>query len=237
MVPLLRDEFELIVPGLVGHRGGPALPSPLGRPIDALVGGLERALDEAGAATAHVVGNSLGGWLAFELAARGRARSVLALSPGSGWEGDGVPRDVIRRFTRMHRAAPLGYRIAEKLAARPGLRRLALRDVVAHPERIPPSTAVELIRGAGDCPMYDPYVEAALEGDFRSELGPIDVPVRIAWGTGDRTLPFGHCSPHFRSMLPAAEWVELPDCGHLPQHDDPELIARHVREVAALAVG
>jgi pimeloyl-ACP methyl ester carboxylesterase len=31
--------------------------------------------------------------------------------------------------------------------------------------------------------------------------------------------------------LPNAEWVELPDCGHLPQHDDPELVARTILEV------
>ena len=235
LVPLLRDDFELIVPTLVGHRGGPEVPSPVGRPIDALVDGLEHALDTAGVDRAHVVGNSLGGWLAFELAARGRALSVLALSPGSGWEGDEVPRDVVRRFARTHRVAPLGSRLAEKLAARPGLRKIALRDVVAHPERVRPANAAELIRGAADCAMYEPYVEAAQEGDFRTDLDRLDVPVRIAWGTRDRTLPFKTCSAHFRSMLPDADWVDLPDCGHLPQHDDPELIARHAREVVALA--
>ena len=234
LVPLLRDDFELIVPTLVGHRGGPQMPSPLGRPLDALADALERTLDEAGHSVAvHIVGNSLGGWLAFELAARGRALSVLALSPAAGWEGDSPPRPTVRIFSRAHRMAPVGARIAEKLAVRPGLRRIALRDVVAHPERIRPATAAELIRGAADCAMYQPYVDAALAGDFRSELDAIDVPVRIAWGTRDRTLPFKTCSPYFRGMLPDAEWVELPDCGHLPQHDDPALIARHVREVAS----
>jgi pimeloyl-ACP methyl ester carboxylesterase len=233
LVPLLAGEYDLIVPTLLGHRGGNPLPTPLGRPLDALVTDLERTLDGAGHHTAHIVGNSLGGWLAFELAARGRARSVLALSPGQGWEGDTVPQDVARRFARTNRLAPLGSRMAETLAARPGLRKIALRDVIAHPERVPPSTAVELIRGAADCPMYDPWVDAAMGGDFRSDLEPIDVPIRIAWGSRDRTLPFKTCSAHFRSALPAAEWVELPDCGHLPQHDDPQLVARHAREVIA----
>ena len=39
-------------------------------------------MDEAGFETAHIVGNSLGGYLALQLAARGRARSVVALAPG-----------------------------------------------------------------------------------------------------------------------------------------------------------
>ncbi len=235
LVPLLRDDFEVMAPTLVGHRGGEPLPEPLGRPLDAMVTALERVMDDAGHRTVHVVGNSLGGWLAFELAARGRARSVLALSPGGGWEGDTVPRFIARRFAMVDRVAPLGARMAERLAARPGLRKLALRDVVAHPERIRPATAAALIRGASECPMYAPYFEAAHAGDFRSELEPIDVPIRIAWGTGDRVLPIAECSAHFRGTLPSAEWVDLPGCGHLPQHDDPALVARHAREVVALS--
>ena len=38
-------------------------------------------MDAAGIARAHLVGNSLGGWIAAELAPRGRARSVVAISP------------------------------------------------------------------------------------------------------------------------------------------------------------
>jgi pimeloyl-ACP methyl ester carboxylesterase len=231
LVPLLESDFDLMGPNLLGHGSRDPLPEPLGRPLDALVAGLERTMDDAGHQTAHIVGNSLGGWLAFELAARGRARSVLALSPGGGWEEDTVPKFIVRRFAVVDRVAPLGARMAEKLAARPGLRKIALRDVVAHPERIRPSTAAALIRGAAECPMYAPYIAAAETGDFRSKLDPIDVPIRIAWGTKDRVLPYKRCTTHFRTMLPEAEWVDLPDCGHLPQHDDPALVARHAREV------
>ena len=46
---------------------------------------VERAMDEAGFETAHMVGNSLGGFVALQLAARGRARSVVAFAPAGGW--------------------------------------------------------------------------------------------------------------------------------------------------------
>ena len=46
---------------------------------------VERAMDEAGFATAHIAGNSLGGFVALQLAARGRARSVVAFAPAGGW--------------------------------------------------------------------------------------------------------------------------------------------------------
>lgn len=71
---------------LPGHAGGPPLPDPLTNP--ALLRSLERMLDDAGFATAHIAGNSLGGYLALGLAARGRARSVVALAPAGGWAAE-----------------------------------------------------------------------------------------------------------------------------------------------------
>ncbi|PRC61191.1 alpha/beta hydrolase, partial [Mycobacterium sp. ITM-2017-0098] len=42
-------------------------------------------MDELGWETAHIVGNSLGGWVGFELERRGRARTVTAIAPAGGW--------------------------------------------------------------------------------------------------------------------------------------------------------
>jgi translation initiation factor IF-1 len=47
-----------------------------------IVDALEGVLDAAGVETAHLVGNSLGGHLALQLAARGRAKIVDALGNG-----------------------------------------------------------------------------------------------------------------------------------------------------------
>ena len=48
----------------------------------ALTGPVERAMDEAAFATAHLVGNSLGGYVALQLAARGRAAVGRGARPG-----------------------------------------------------------------------------------------------------------------------------------------------------------
>jgi pimeloyl-ACP methyl ester carboxylesterase len=79
--------------------------------------------------------------------------------------------------------------------------------------------------------MYAHWRTAVQDGTFRTELAGIDVPVRIAWGTKDRTLPRKDHSGFFRTMLPDAEWIELADAGHLPQLDDPPLVARAILEV------
>ena len=76
--PLLEAEFDVLAPTLAGHAGGPELAEDASD--TALADGVEAAMDAAGFETAHVVGNSLGGYVAMHLAERGRARSVTALA-------------------------------------------------------------------------------------------------------------------------------------------------------------
>jgi pimeloyl-ACP methyl ester carboxylesterase len=231
LTPLLEPYHELLVPTLTGHRGGPPIPAGMTDPLATMADGLERVLDDAGHDKAHLVGNSLGGWLAFELAHRGRALSVVAISPALGWEGDVAPAHTRRQFEMAHRAAPVAKRIAETLARRPGLRKLAFRDLIVHGDRVKPRTAYDLIIGSTDCPMYQPLNDHLERGDYRGGWNAFDVPTRIAWGDHDRTIPLKTCSVWFREALPDAEWVDLPDCGHLAQHDHPQLVARTVLDV------
>jgi len=79
----LRTDHQVIAPTLPGHRGGPAAPADVN--VAWLADYLETMLDEDGHDRVHVVGNSLGGWLALELARRGRACSVTAVSPAGAW--------------------------------------------------------------------------------------------------------------------------------------------------------
>lgn len=235
VVPLLEPHHEVLAPTLTGHRGGPPIPAGMTNPMVAMADGLERALDEAGHEKAHLVGNSLGGWLAFEMADRGRGLSVVAISPALGWESDLPPTHTQRQFQRTHRLSPLARKLARTIASRPGSRKLAFRDLMTHGERVKPALAYELIMGSTECPIFEPfnaYIEAE---DYRASWGAFDIPTRIAWGTRDRTIPFKSCSGWYTTTLPDAEWVELPDCGHLAQHDDPELVAKTILEVTARA--
>ena len=88
----LEAEHEVFAPTLPGHWGGPPAPRGDELTMKTLVDATERQLDAAGIERAHLVGNSLGGWLAFELASRGRALSVTAISPGCGWREGGFTR-------------------------------------------------------------------------------------------------------------------------------------------------
>lgn len=231
--PLLEPHHELIVPTLTGHRGGPPVPPDMTNPMAAMADGLERALDDAGHERAHLVGNSLGGWLAFELANRGRGLSVVAISPALGWESDLPPTHTQRQFRMTQRVAPLSRKLARTIASRPGSRKLAFRDLITHGDRVPPAVAYDLIMGSTDCPIFEPFNDYLEHQDYRAKWGAFDIPTRIAWGARDRTIPFKTCSGWYKTALPDAEWLELPDCGHLAQHDDPELVAKTILEVTA----
>ena len=87
MLPALEAEHDVLAPTLAGHAGGPPIEGEITNEV--LADGVERAMDEAGFETAHIVGNSLGGYVALQMAERGRAQTVVALAPAGGWaEGD-----------------------------------------------------------------------------------------------------------------------------------------------------
>ena len=130
----------MLAPTLAGHAGGPPIEGEI--TDDALADGVERAMDEAGIATAHIVGNSLGGYIALQLAARGRAESVVALAPAGGWAaGDDAIGETMDFFVTMRSPAP-GRRSARRsdpLHTRGPAPRDRLHDdeLRAHPGRAP----------------------------------------------------------------------------------------------------
>src|SRR5215204_6415893 len=126
---LLAPRFEVIAPTLHGHDGGP-VPPRVAHSLAHATDHLEALLDALGVGTAHFAGNSMGGALALELAKRGRARSVVAISPGGGWrEHDREEAErIIRWFSRNQKLARASLSRAERIMRRPGARRLALRD-------------------------------------------------------------------------------------------------------------
>ncbi len=230
LLPELEQRHDVFAPTLPGHAGADALAGPLS--WDALVDAVAASIDDQGFdGPVHLVGNSLGGWLALELAVRGRARSVVALCPGGGYEqGSKEAEQVAKFFRQTGHVLGLAAGRADLLAGRPGLRKLALRDLVAHPERVPPAQAAHMIRSAAGCELRDELI-GLTEREHFGDLGPIDCPVRIAWGTEDRLLPPARYSSRLRALLPQAEWVDLPGLGHLPMWDDPDAVTRTILEV------
>ena len=220
ILPALERRHDVLAPTLVGHAGGPPLEGPVTDRL--LADALERQMDDAGFETAHIAGNSLGGFVALQLAERGRARSVTAFAPAGGWAvDDSVSHETLGYFATMHPQVKAAAAFADSIAATPHGRRQAMEMIATNYEHIPDELIAHQIAGAGACEA-PPMIEYALAAGYGLDAQRITCPVRIAWGTGDRILPWPAAAARFRTeWTPHAEWVELEGAGHCPQLDVP----------------
>jgi pimeloyl-ACP methyl ester carboxylesterase len=221
VLPALERRHDVLAPTLAGHAGGPRLEGEIG--ADALADGVERAMDSAGFETAHIAGNSLGGYIALRLAARGRARSVVALAPAGGWaQGDESYTALLNFQAEMHEQVKLAApQAAAMLASREGRRR-ATQYLTVNFEHIPAELLAHEMLAAASAPAALALVDHALRADWSVDAERITCPVRIVWGTEDRLLPWPEAAARYRQeWLPHADWIELEGVGHCPQLDVP----------------
>jgi pimeloyl-ACP methyl ester carboxylesterase len=232
MLGRLEESFEVLAPTLAGHAGGPPLPAGVD-PDTAIVDAVEAAMDAAGWETATIVGNSLGGYVALHLAARGRARAVVALAPAGGWAiGDPALAEVHAYFRQLAELVAQAAPHAEQIAATPEGRAQATAAIASTAEHLSPALVSTLIRGADACDV-EPLIAYAERAGWDIDAASVTCPVRIVWGTEDRVLALPGAAVRFREeWFPRAEWIEIDGGGHCPQLDHPletaELIAGFV---------
>jgi pimeloyl-ACP methyl ester carboxylesterase len=218
----LEGHHDVLVPTMIGHRGG--APWPEGEPVgvEGIVDDVESLMDAAGMPTAHLVGNSLGGHVALRLAARGRARTVVALAPAGGW-GDDSSRDLLRFQATLVEQTKAAAPYADALVATPEGRRRATRYLTTNFEHIPAELLAHQLRAvAASSESALAMIHVALREGWSLDAEHITCPVRIVWGTDDRLLPWPAAAARFRTQwLPHADWVELDGVGHAPQLDVP----------------
>jgi pimeloyl-ACP methyl ester carboxylesterase len=223
VLPVLSAAREVIALDLPGFGASPA-PGPGVAPgVPSLTRLVTEFLDGQGLEAPHVAGNSLGGWLALELARAGRARSATALSPAGFW----TPAEAMYARSSLFmavRAARLAAPRAETVLAFPGAHTLAVFQLVAHPKRIPPPDLVDTVRALAGAPWFDATLQAITADAFRNGGAEIAVPVTIAWGEHDRLLPRRQAR-RAAAAIPRARVNTLRGCGHVPTYDDPGQVA------------
>jgi pimeloyl-ACP methyl ester carboxylesterase len=239
LLPGLSARYEVIAPTLAGHDGGPPFPEGA-MSFASACDHLEGHLDELGVGKAHIVGNSLGGGLALELAKRGRAFSVVALAPAGGWsDGDGEAKRLARFFAQQVRVSRYAARAIPTVMARPRSRRAAMRDAMRHGERMRATEAIEMARSSARCAVSAAAI-AALRADSGLALRDLDriaCPVLLASPQFDRILPAERHAPRFQREIPGVESRTLADCGHVPMWDATELLLGMIGEFVDRATG
>jgi pimeloyl-ACP methyl ester carboxylesterase len=235
VLPHLEPHHDVIVPTLHGHAGGPALDSEVAPSVEALVDGIEAELDRLGLQKVHIAGNSLGGWIGIELARRGRARSLVLLSPAGAWRSPHriKMQSVGVRFS-LGALGRYSHR-AEAIAEQRLLRWAMLAGQVAHPHRVERESLVTYIRASGQSPVVNPLLRVIHHRPVDPLPAERDYPVRLVWADRDRVLPFKHFGSPMLERLPGAELIRLEGVGHVPMSDDPARVAELILEVTRAA--
>ncbi|WP_432971845.1 alpha/beta fold hydrolase [Dactylosporangium sp. CA-233914] len=167
-------------------------------------------LDELDLADVTVVGNSIGGWVAAELALLGSPRVArLVVVDGVGIEVPGHP--VVDFFSlTFEQIARASYYDPTGRVIDPTSMPEAARAVMA-------ANRATLEALAGD--MVDPTL--------RARLGAVRLPALVLWGDSDGIADAGY-GRAFAEAIPGARFVLLERTGHLPQLERPEALAEEL---------
>jgi pimeloyl-ACP methyl ester carboxylesterase len=224
----LATTHTVIALDLPGFGVSPGLPGGVPYTAESLADAVESFCALLGIREPHVAGNSLGGYIALELASRGVVRTATALSPAGFWSRSELLycQTVLRALRASAKAMPPEQ--ALRTAESPLLRALSAGVLVAHPSKLAPEALVASTQALAGASGFDETLES-----FSGLMPPAPpkAPITIAWGEHDRLLPR-------RQAVRAGRWSGqrvklLTGCGHVPMSDDPALVARVILEAGA----
>jgi len=184
-----------------------------------VVGELCEQLDLA---PAVVVGNSMGGYVAAELAIQ-RPEHVerLMLVAAAGVSQMDVAKRPILAGARATTLV-ITDNVAHQrwIARRPVLRHTVLSIVARHPSRLAPDITYEgLLKGTAK-DGFETALRACLDYDLRDRLPQIGCPVLVVWGDKDAIIPVRDADK-FVELIDGSRKVVMEDTGHIPMVERP----------------
>jgi pimeloyl-ACP methyl ester carboxylesterase len=231
--PIVSQYHVVYAPTAPGHHGGPPVAR---RPATAndLVDWAEHYLDEQELQRPHIAGHSMGGYLAIELARRGRAATVCAFAPGGFWaSGDGRRAKTMSNVARGAGMARLVRPILPFALKSSAVRRLFFKDGACHGDRVSAERGLQVVDDFLGCSVVGEIFST--DDEQIAPLVPLPCPVTVAWSEKDVIIPVSSYGPNVRERLPQATFKILPDVAHDPMMDDPALVARTILDVTGAA--
>jgi pimeloyl-ACP methyl ester carboxylesterase len=176
-------------------------------------------LDALGLTGVTVIGNSVGGWIAAEMAVRdnhGRLAG-LAILNGTGIHAEPGEEQVLD--VRTINPAKIGELSFANAAFRPDFSTFT-------PEQLAAGAANQqaLAVYGGEHFTFDPKL--------RGRLHRVEVPALVVWGTEDRVAPLGY-GRAFAGAFPKGRLIEIPEAGHFPNIEQPDATLAALRKLAS----
>jgi pimeloyl-ACP methyl ester carboxylesterase len=196
----LAQHFDVIVPQHPGY-GESDTPEWLDNVGDLAFFYLD-AMQGLGLDRVTLVGSSLGGWIAAEIAVRSTARlKALVLSCAAGIHVQGVRKGDIFLWSPEQTARNMFHdpQFAEQALAQPVSEEQLMVEM---------KNRLTTAKLGWQPRLYNPHLHKWLHR--------IDVPTLLIWGDDDKVIPPAH-GPAFQQLIPGSRLEVIKDCGHIPQ--------------------
>jgi len=220
-IPYFARSHRVIAVDLPGFGASPMPPWDISIPAYATF--LRDFCERLGVERGTLAGNSMGGFIATELAiAEAHRVDKLVLVSAAGITWARARREPAVMFGRMARAmAPLALRFQLSGIRRPRLRQRAFRGVFYDPNSLRRELLWENVVPALKSPGHLDAMTTLVGYDIRDRLEEIEDPTLIVWGRNDRIVPVPAALSYKRRIGKNAELHILDRTGHVPQMERP----------------
>ena len=235
LVRVLGDRYRLISYDQPGH--GLTGPHPLDDySARGMAEAIDAVIDATGVETFAIIGNSMGGWVAWRYALdRPGELSALVLISASG-----APKPPNVEEPRLHLGArilqnPIGRFFAQHITPRPIVEQ-SLLDSIADESLVTADMVDrywELLRLPGNRRAAGLLTLVDREPEYGRRLGELSVPTLILWGQEDVVVPLYNATT-FDEMIPDSKLQVFEGVGHLAMEEVPERTAAAIDEFLRL---
>lgn len=183
---------------------------------------LGKLMDKLGLARATIAGNSFGGLVAWNFAARYPRRiDRLILVDSAAFSINGVTEKPV--------AVPPAMR-AYLLDPQPAAVAWSASNIFAHPERLTPARLDQMrTMIARNGPALVAHLEQFTLPDPLPSLAKIKAPTLILWGRADKVVPVAQAE-QLAAAIPGSKLIIYDDVGHAPQEEAAAASLTDVRE-------
>jgi pimeloyl-ACP methyl ester carboxylesterase len=216
VVPLLKNDFDLILPDLRGFGQSEVIESQY-KIVD-MAADIAGLLDHLGIEQTAIAGHSMGGYIALAFARAYPARTV-----GLGLVSSQAPADPPERKQGRYDAAaeiaktgvkPVADSMSAKLSP-DGRVQAFVRDLIAAQRTVGLTGALKAM---------------AERDDSTSALSGFQFPVALVHGDADELIPIQRAR-EIKAAIPNAAFIELPGVGHMPMMEDPQATASTLKKL------